>query len=362
MDLYFASTPFNLFSCLIVKEMNGVNADLIITDFAPSNYETYRKIKEYNIFDNVYFIEQKKFEIVEFPNENLLKKLKRKIVNRINNRLRFNKMFKKHFSNLPYVKKYDRLFFDSPNYVQRIIFNHYKQKNNKLICFRVDCGMETYFSVDDYNVRMLKLRDPTKKMMRQCKGVYLFAPEISDVKYPKIKIDIELYNKEFINHLFSYNENDTSLLNNKIIYFDQIFEFNEMNYKQLELFNQQFKNMNIVVKLHPRREDNCYNEKAVNVTSAFELILLNGPDISLNESILITPLSTAVFLPKILFDKEPYIICLLDVLGQEWIEGNSIIKFILALKSKYRDPDKVMVPKNFNELSIIMEKLKSNVE
>ena len=75
-----------------------------------------------------------------------------------------------------------------------------------------------------------------------------------------------------------------------------------------------------------------------------------------NQHILVSFFSTALFSPKILYGKEPYLIFLYKILGIELFKANELIS---SLKSAYINPEKIILVKNIDELSVVIEKLDS---
>ena len=64
--------------------------------------------------------------------------------------------------------------------------------------------------------------------------------------------------------------------------------------------------------------------------------------------------STALFTPKMLYNKEPYLIFLYKILGIELFNANKLIR---NLKSTYSNPEKIMLVENIEELFEIVSKL-----
>ena len=80
----------------------------------------------------------------------------------------------------------------------------------------------------------------------------------------------------------------------------------------------------------------------------WEMKLLNMT--KLEEDLLISIHSTACLTPKLLFDKEPYLILFYELIDKEVTEIND--KFILTMErfiARYRDPKRIMIPKTIEE-------------
>ena len=83
-------------------------------------------------------------------------------------------------------------------------------------------------------------------------------------------------------------------------------------------------------------------------------MVLNSKNINYDDLVLITPLSTSVFLPKMLLDKEPYIICLMDVMELHWSEEEPVRDFFRRAIDVYSNKNKIFIPSNMNELKEII--------
>jgi hypothetical protein len=73
-----------------------------------------------------------------------------------------------------------------------------------------------------------------------------------------------------------------------------------------------------------------------------------------NNHVLMSFFSTAAFSPKIIYDKEPYVIFLHKITGFNFFNADILI---YRLQSMYADSEKVMQPKNVKELSMILKDL-----
>lgn len=153
--------------------------------------------------------------------------------------------------------------------------------------------------------------------------------------------------------VFSYNSN-TQLNLYKNVYLGQPLEekqgFN--GNKPLFFKNQipQF-NENLLVRLHPRQNSNEFNNECVdNVNNMWELECMNSIS---DDHVLIGFCSTAHLMPKLLCDKEPYIIFLYELFlndknTKEYENDCSVVE---TVKELYRRKEKVLVPKTVQELA-----------
>lgn len=102
---------------------------------------------------------------------------------------------------------------------------------------------------------------------------------------------------------------------------------------------------------HPRykeRQINCFNK--IETNNFWELNLTNINDI--DNKCFITMHSTAAFSPKILLDKEPYLILTFNMIQNEKnrIGLVEVSKIVERIKKEYKDKSKIMLPNNEEEL------------
>lgn len=106
---------------------------------------------------------------------------------------------------------------------------------------------------------------------------------------------------------------------------------------------------NVVFCPHPRFKEENNGYKKLESNKIWELGLLNVDD--LDNKCLFSIYSTAVFSPKLLYDKEPYLILTINMLENGEDEHFvTMRKLIESFKKTYRDQDKIMLPNNKEEL------------
>lgn len=113
----------------------------------------------------------------------------------------------------------------------------------------------------------------------------------------------------------------------------------------------------IVVRLHPRQSDmkesNCIIDRGKNLWE------LEAAEIS-EEHVLISYYSTTLFTPKMLYDKEPYLIFLYHIWRQKNDSTTERIEVAVEnIKKIYKNKQKIFEPKSMEEYKTILLMLKS---
>ena len=165
---------------------------------------------------------------------------------------------------------------------------------------------------------------------------------------------------DIIKKVFDYDSN--SLLNDhRMVILEQPLEERE-NYndtKFIDIVNElDIKEFNPLVRLHPRQKDLVYeNIDMDTVNNMWELECI---ETITDEHILLSFFSTVQFSPKMIANREPYVIFMYKLFLTR-LDGNEIPWFnemIDQLKEKYSDSSKIFIPNDFNELKQIIESLR----
>ena len=197
------------------------------------------------------------------------------------------------------------------------------------------------------------------------KKAYVLSPECvasSDYEYFSIpKIDAEKDNelKEILNRVFGYKHYG---INEKAIYlFNRIPSVAERMEKIIKYISDKYGNNSIILKDHPRLPAEGYDGiKRIPKENEilWECMCLNN---DFSDKVLISHCSTALFTPKFIFDQEPVMIFLFNMLRCPSMEKGdrrrSFEIFVEKLRGVYRDKSKVFLPNTEEELYEYLEKV-----
>lgn len=115
----------------------------------------------------------------------------------------------------------------------------------------------------------------------------------------------------------------------------------------------------LIVRVHPRAKDPGDRYRLIRIDEGKNMWEILCGDYITDDHILIGDYSTAQFNPKLMYDKEPWIVILYKVLQKE--RGEDTLKamqgVIDQLKESYRDPEKIIVPENLKAFEETMEEL-----
>ena len=337
--LFYCNSAYQLINAINLHwhmietcEKTNYQGDLLILNVFSGAEEIYSKLKENEIFSNISIAKRPKYNSMFISLEVLLG-----IIN------------PKYFISITGCTGIDS-FEDKYDYIVTTKFSKLPaaiwqiNRNAKIILY--EDGLATYsnnvsLSPNSGMYKMFyKLFNHNRSFdMYEC--LYLNYPEMYIGNMDKVK-SMPRLNDNQINVLKSYFCNNQMDDNKQIYWFGQYIgkEVSQMICDSL----QKYANY-VLYKPHPRYPF-YYDAFATEENGIWELDILNISDIE--KKYLITIHSTAVFTPKILYDKEPYIILAYRLLKDydSKIES-SIQKFVNSYSSK----EKIMIPNTFEELT-----------
>ena len=116
---------------------------------------------------------------------------------------------------------------------------------------------------------------------------------------------------------------------------------------------------NVIMKVHPRDKNNKSKiKKYLHTSIPFEYIKLES---NIERKLLITLSSTAVVMPKILFNQEPAVILLYKLFNLKLGERDTRDSLYINCKSMYQNKAKFLIPKNMEELKTSLVRLKGEL-
>lgn len=168
------------------------------------------------------------------------------------------------------------------------------------------------------------------------KKLYCFADENKRIEIPKMS-------NEFLERINIIFKNAYDKKTNDIYFLSQ---FGEYSIKKPTLdYLYKFKNK-VIFCPHPRYDSNDnYGFDVISDKNIWELYACNTPNF--DDKCLIAVHSTAVFTPKILFNKEPSIILLYKLLDKPF---NGLDGFVKKFIETYENKEKIMIPETLEEL------------
>ena len=176
--------------------------------------------------------------------------------------------------------------------------------------------------------------------------------------YDKV-VDIPAFSDECLDmarKLFAEYADCSDMKDKSVLYFAQFLNNRDINIfidsllSYLETFRK-----DVLYIPHPRHKDEKTYELDYAIRKQiWELKQLTITD--LDEKLLISIHSTACFTPKILFDKEPYILLFYKLCDDKVTTRNQRFdQFVERFTERYRNRDKIMIPESVDEFKSCIE-------
>lgn len=266
-------------------------------------------------------------------------------------------LLRRYFPDILPDEKYDAVIVHK--YGDTVLFNLiYDQIANYSKIYLIEEGIGEYYIFDNQGKH-----EPYYAFQKNVMGRYLLSPELYKhqseydiIKAPSLSEDTDFI--KLINSVFGSVEN----INARCIYFaqpyDSDFGVGSMELKEgkvMDILSGCIPHQDIVCKLHPRQErGSFYNLKTIDTLASWEQYLLSSENI--DDKILVSISSTALLTPKLLQNKEPYVICLIQLFEEELCKiitkenYNSLLNIMFTIKEMYEDSNAFLIPSSFEEL------------
>lgn len=366
MIAFFAATPYQLINVLNIYNHfhDNENADIYLLNFATDMKKFLPSLKKIGVFKKVISLDELamkggKISVIRdyiFP--------------------------EKHFFQQFFKTKYDIVYTTTIGDRNNVFYNIALKKNPELELRFYDEGAGIYitgfYENNDNILKLLKIKK-WKEANQNFDKILAYIPNMVHNEAKGNRVKIPPINKENIvlnnqlKDVFKYSFNP-QYENCNLIYFDQCFSryISEQEYKKkyrfdafsmLSHINTVYNKDQILLKKHPvtvLKEEECRVEIDKGSGMPWEIIQLYH---DFEDKLLVTINSTTVLTPKLLFNKEPYIILLAKLIKNEnlcdqnlWDEKSET--FFTSFFDMYKNKNKVFIPNNFKELYNILEEVK----
>lgn len=341
---FVCDTPYQLFVIISLifcnKDIWSHEKDLYI-DIKRSKkakmYAYYKKIADMDLFSNVYILNSlsstyRKLNMVEwlFPQ----------------NSIRYGMNQKKALNN-----KYTEVYISGPFMLQRNFIYYYKPQ---YVYFFED-GTGSYndrIGLDLLNIKGKIMQFLLKRGPRYIypKNLYLFSPQIYRGEYANIvkKIEFPKEKLDVFKSVFMYELNP-AYLKRKLIYLSQpMHPFCITTEDAILEILDNFSN-HLIIRPHPQDYNKFGNNSNVDTCQdLWELVCINCIS---EDHVLIGKYSTAQITPKLIFNKEPYIVFTYYLFEDK---SQKVETGIHTIESLYKNKNKIFVPKTKEEFKQII--------
>lgn len=356
---FFCFTPFHVFNAISIKcnLCANDNADLYLYNncYFDEEKKIYTNVKNAHIFNNVFTIENR-WE----KNENLVEIAFRKYFHiSVNKQL---KRAKKNYKTL--IKrdcKYDIVWSYGSAIEMYEIYDIAFLYNKNVKYYGYEEGTGSYIwpctnalplSEIQYLNKLLKNKIPDKPEF-----MFLYLPSCISANVTCKTKTMPKVTKQLLEDEYTKIWGYDRWLNHNIYLLAEGKKDQSFTLKVYEMITQ-LKNVDVVVKAHPRFLE-PFTEKNINIldcgTVPWEIICGHIEDIE--SKLLIGVFSTSMLTAKSIYDKEPYIIFLNEMISlpNDSKLNENMKEYLQKFTRVYRDTSKLFFPQSFDELMHCIE-------
>lgn len=258
-----------------------------------------------------------------------------------------------------YVKKrsqYDRILAPTPSFFLQCL----EKINEKAILDYYEDGLGSYTGNfnSDYASKGRKIFAKIFKVgynVIPVRNLYVYEPELCNSTVADNLSALPKPTSDFINTASKVFEYGLHRFNgNEMIWLGQ----RKVNDTVIKILNSlKTSKRKIIIRKHPKDySDDIYQTLNLEIDSGeymWELLLANS---EMSNLVLISSYSTATFTPKMLFDKEPYVILVYKLFQDiNPVHLKKTEYFVKKLKKIYIDKSKIIIPDSFEAFSKIIE-------
>lgn len=346
--MYVCSSPFQILTAVILASNNCEKADIYINRFFKQVDRYVERLRLLGVFRDVFVIPYDVYSAFFNKKGRLTPKLQA-----FHNYLFPNKIAE---SVIPSKCFYKKIYSPNRDIICRYLqFYHFKHNyNTELIIYEE--GNSVYIRNDVIQENLVE------KMLR--KAIYgnyiknntllLYSPslfqkmkqktsfEIDKIAVPSNAIEII---KEVFNFQYAFNKGSAILIDT---HKSAIFNKSEKN--RLEMLYRtiiEALQTTVYLKKHPRETEISFViDETIDDSVPFEVLCT---DSNADNFVLVSYISTAVATPKLMFNKEPYVILLYKLVNSN-LDISDLDNYYRAFKQLYCYPERICIPVTVEEL------------
>ncbi len=354
---FAVTTPYQIIGAISIVLKEKMNADLYIFGMFDGYENVANAIKKEGIFDSVICVEPEQFQFTK----------KSKALRQIVTYRRVTATF------LPETVKYDVFYTTSRAHVKTLMIHELKRRNREMSFVIYEDGIGMYRPG-----KLAIVTSQRRRLFERLIGWRMFEPErTSIIAYePKLvdasrdvtikpignmpRIDWNTMEGDLIRRIFAMDNKKT--IAERIIVFDNIRHGNVGNDEAMDRAIGTILSIttpsDVICKPHPRSISVTKTGMKVYSYSGIPIEAIYSYMNDLENRILISCTSTASMTPKLLFDKEPYIIDISEMInGSMGTENEAMLN---KIEKMYRRKERVIRIRSLDELQLEVKRLYNN--
>lgn len=356
---FACTTPYQVMGAISIVTEGQIDADIYIFGMFEGYREIADRLREEEIFTNIYAVDASLF----------------KAPGRKGALLQMVKCKETVSTFLPAEVSYKTIYSSSRAHIKNLLLHELIKRNKDLKIIVYDDGLGMY-AKDSHVLNTTRARRSAERLFGW--DLYIPARISFMVNIPALfekpnelqQCDVQQMpclqwndeNRKLLMRVFGAAEED--LIQEKVVVFDSLRGFDHVRDEKMiqldkcfSMANHYFGSEHTIMKPHPRSKKtttasiNVYQKTGVPME-----VLYAGMD-HLDERILITYASSAVYTPKMYFNAEPWVINLFRIVdNQDGQESEWEITY-QKFKKIYNRPEKVIAPRTIEEYEACLKEL-----
>lgn len=354
MIAFISSTPHQTWNSILMakKLFPQEQCDLFLLDVCSNYTEIAEKLRNEDVFENIYPCQVAKFQCNNIKNS-IIRKTKKCIYF----------IGWKYFlqKSVTITKQYNKVITASNDEPCCFLMSRMKVLNPDIKPYYFEDGSNDYIADAHPKHRGFK------KSFAQLLGLDYSIGDSIDTTYvanpscvasneykleaiPTMDPEQDLELKSLFNRVFSYKPYS---INEKLVFLFSRFreELDEKSRSIVRKIVERYGKDSLLFKDHPRLPASGYegvNKYPREKETLWECVCMNN---DCKNKVLISVISSAMYVPKLLFDQEPVLVFLFRLIpALTNVREKSFYDFTLRLRKVYSDPSKVFIPETEEEL------------
>lgn len=353
---FACTTSYQLMGAISIVQNEDLIADLYLFGMFNGYEEIARRLATYKIFQNIVSVDCRRYRSHS---------LTRGFLQVLNSKKEVGSFLQPDIS-------YDVFYSSSRAHVKLLMRRELERRNPEMCFVTFEDGLGTY-SAQSHELNSSRLRrlmdavlgwdsfKPSKTIMLVTHPELFELPKrlnMVPIKRMPSVVGTESNRRMFLD-VFDAHEED--IIKERVILFDVTrgIYYNDLDVDTnmldecYQMVVDKFSCNNVICKPHPRSivKTKVAVKEYVKTGIPVEILYAGMPD--LEERILIGTFSTALFTPKMMFDKEPTIVCLHKMV---WPSNKKIPPVFEKLSRMYKHQDRLFAPENLSELNTFLRR------
>ncbi len=357
---FACTTPYQIMGAVCIAAEKKLVADLVLAGVFSGYREIGERIRETGVFRNV----------VIPPLEKYWRPGKKGVVKQM---LRARSLVEEF---LPREWVYGTYYYSSRANLKNILLHELYRRNPKLRLVLYEDGLGTY-QRDSHVLNTSSSRSLAEKFL----GWNLYRPERTTVlvnlpelfekpdsmrdcpveKMPAFNSDPARV--EMLKYVFGVREEDR--ITRRAVIFDPMRSRKEALAERERIMDECYDlcaealgRENLIVKPHPRSRDKTTAQVDLYEGTSIPMEVLYADMDNLDDRVLITYASSAVYTPKMFYDREPWVLNLFRITDNTGGQVSEWEAPYLKFRGVYRNPEKLMAPATLEELRECLRKVR----